>query len=290
MNTLYAAYKAAKSNKGKLIYDSHELYVDRNKLQKPSAFYKFLSYQFEGYFARKCDAVITVGDKIAELLQSRYRLKNNVFVVMNAPSKIKQELKNDNHNKIREALHIPENYKLLIYTGSITFNRGLENLVRSLKFLPNMYLVMMGYGKNDFKKKLLAIANENNVSDRFSFFGPVPSDEVTAYTQEADLGIAPIINACLSYYYCAPNKIFEYLLGGIPVVASNFPEMEKIVKENNIGTTFNPEKPESIAKAVKEVFSDDERYKQLKANTKIAAEKYNWENEEKKLLNIYKNL
>jgi glycosyltransferase involved in cell wall biosynthesis len=178
----------------------------------------------------------------------------------------------------------------LIYTGSITFNRGLENLVRSLKFLPNMYLVMMGYGKNDFKKKLLAIANENNVSDRFSFFGPVPSDEVTAYTQEADLGIAPIINACLSYYYCAPNKIFEYLLGGIPVVASNFPEMEKIVKENNIGTTFNPEKPESIAKAVKEVFSDDERYKQMKTNTKIAAEKYNWENEEKKLLNIYKNL
>jgi hypothetical protein len=148
MNTLYAAYKAAKSNKGKLVYDSHELYVDRNKLQKPSAFYKFLSYQFEGYFARKCDAVITVGDKIAELLQSRYRLKNNVFVVMNAPSKIKQELKNDNHNKIRKALLIPENYKLLIYTGSITFNRGLENLVRSLKFLPNMYLVMMGYGKN----------------------------------------------------------------------------------------------------------------------------------------------
>tara|TARA_Y100000593_G_scaffold95128_1_gene200389 strand:- start:52768 stop:54102 length:1335 start_codon:yes stop_codon:yes gene_type:complete len=290
MNTLYAAYKAAKKHNAKLVYDSHELYVDRNKLQKPSVFYKFLSYRFEGYFARKCDAVITVGEKIAELLQSRYRLKNKVYVVMNAPSKNIEEHHESRNNKLREALNIPENYKLLIYTGGITFNRGLENLVRSLKFLPNMYLVMMGYGKESFKNTLIKIANENNVADRFSYYGPVRPNEVTAYTQEADLGVAPIINACLSYYYCAPNKIFEYLLGGIPVVSSNFPEMEKIVKKNNIGTTFNPEKPESIAQAVKEIFSDEEKYKQMKANTKLAAEKYNWENEEQKLLDIYKNL
>ena len=67
------------------------------------------------------------------------------------------------------------------------------------------------------------------MASRLAFFGPVPSDQVTLYAASADLGIAPIENVCLSYYYCSPNKLFEYLLAGLPVIASDFPEMRHII-------------------------------------------------------------
>lgn len=286
LNTLYPAYKAAKLTHGKLIYDSHELYVERNKPKTPSKFYKFISIQFERYLIRKTDVVITVGECIANHLKDLYNIPLP-FVIINAPSKKKEDIKGKN---LRTELDIPNNLKLAIYCGGITFNRGLEKLIESLSLMPDVYLVLMGYGKPKYLEKLANIASSNKVDNRFSFYGPVAPTEVTAYTASADLGIAPIENVCLSYYYCAPNKIFEYLIGGIPVVASNFPELEKVVVENEIGYTFDPENIESIADSVKKVFSDEKNYNRMKENTKFAAEKYNWENESQKLLTLYKNL
>ena len=80
---------------------------------------------------------------------------------------------------------------------------------------------------------MFILAFSEKVGDRFRIFGPVPHEQVTSITQQADLGIAPIQNVCLSYYYCAPNKVFEYLLGGIPVIGSNFPELKKMCKSSS---------------------------------------------------------
>lgn len=285
LNTLYPAYKSAKKQKAKLIYDSHELYVERNKPRKPSPLYKWLSKRFESYLIKRANAVITVGKHLAQHLQNQYDipLPN---VIMNAPSQ-KIELADKN---LRNELEISNDHKIAIYCGSITFNRGLEKLIESLPLSENIHLIYMGYGKPSYLNRLKKIAKIHKVEDRFSFFGPVPSNEVTSYTASADIGIAPIQNACLSYYYCAPNKIFEYLIGGIPVIASNFPELSDIVTKNKIGLTFDPESTESIANAIKGIFSEEIEFNKMKENTKIAAQKYNWENESKKLLDVYDSI
>ena len=148
----------------------------------------------------------------------------------------------------------------------------------------------VGKGAEDFKAELLEIARREGVADRFSFFGPVPSDEVTAYAAGADLGVAPIENVCLSYYYCSPNKIFEYILSGLPVIASDFPEMSRVIRRFSLGEVFDPSDPRDIARAARAVLENPEQLRDMKRNTRAASETYNWENESRKLVQLYRSL
>lgn len=286
LNAILSASKAAKRHKSKLVYDSHELYTHRNKPIKSSKLYRYLTERFEKKHIRRAKKVITVSESIADYLKERYKIERPI-VIMNAPSQVKVH---EEGKSLRQELSISEDQKLAIYCGGITFNRGLEKLIESLTLMPDVYLVMMGYGLPEYLEKLQNIANKNNVAGRFSFYGPVQPHEVTSYTASADVGVAPIQNACLSYYYCAPNKVFEYIIGGIPVVASNFPDLSKIVQENEIGFVFDPEDIKSIADSIHKIFEDKDRYDQMKLNTEKATNKYNWEIEEQKLLTLYKSL
>src|SRR5262249_32945382 len=145
--------------------------------------------------------------------------------------------------------------------------RGLENLIAAMALLPECSLVLMGYGQAQYKESLKACASAARVADRVHYFGPVPSEEVAAHLSHADVGLAPIQNACLSYYYCSPNKVFEYIAGGIPVAASDFPELRRVVEGYGIGRTFDPEDPSQIARAIREILADPAEYARLKGNT-----------------------
>jgi glycosyltransferase involved in cell wall biosynthesis len=87
-----------------------------------------------------------------------------------------------------------------------------------------------------------------------------------------------------------PNKLFECVAAGLPAVGSDFPEIKKVIEGYNLGKTFNPEDPKDIADAVNYVLSDKDRYDRMKANALKAARIFNWENESKKLVEIYKRL
>jgi glycosyltransferase involved in cell wall biosynthesis len=148
----------------------------------------------------------------------------------------------------------------------------------------------MGYSNNNYENKLRAIASDKDVASRLAFFGPVPTDEVTLYASSADVGVAPIENVCLSYYYCSPNKLFEYLIAGLPVIASDFPEMRQIIDEYGVGTTFDPSVPEDIARAAMEILKAPEKWEDITKKTDALASTYNWENESRKLIDIYQSL
>lgn len=288
LNTLPIAFWASKRHAAKLVYDSHELYVDRNQLRPPSRMGKFLLQRLESYFIRRSNAVITVNEAIANELAKRYRVRVP-DVVMNTPSK-KMEINTSNDNLLRKALGINKQYYIMLYCGVMTFNRGLDKVIKSLVYLPNYHLIFMGYGTEDYKNYLQNVAYEAKVQDRFSFFGPVPSKEVTLYAAGADLGVAPIENACLSYYYCSPNKVFEYISAGLPVIGSNFPELKRVILNYEIGYTFQPNDPADIARAAREVLDNKDKWIKMKHNTKLAAKEYNWEKESLKLLSLYHSL
>ncbi|SFH81083.1 Glycosyltransferase involved in cell wall bisynthesis [Tindallia magadiensis] len=287
LNTLPVAYWLAKKHNGKLIYDAHEFYVERNTKIK-SRTWKFILTRIESYLIRKCHAVISVNESLAEEYTRRYGVKKP-YVIMNAPSQNMASSTNG-EEELRSHLPISPSQKVLLYCGSITFNRGLEKLIESLVYTKNYYLVMMGYGTEEYKNSLLEIAEEQGVKDRFSFFGPVAPHEVTSYAATADLGVAPIENACLSYYYCSPNKVFEYINAKIPVITSNFPEMERVVQEYEIGCTFNPEDAQDIAKAAETVLENEALRTKMAHNTAAASKAYNWENEADKLIKIYQDV
>ena len=110
------------------------------------------------------------------------------------------------------------------------------------------------------------------------------------YASSADLGVAPIENTCLSYYYCSPNKLFEYVIAGIPVIASNFPEMKKIILKYDIGETFDPSSPKDIAKVAKRALHRFSTFNISETITAKVMEEYNWENESLKLICLYQKV
>lgn len=285
LNTLRLGTKIAKRNGGKLIYDSHELYADRNRARKAGLVKRRLIKFYEKRLVKKCDAIITVNSSIAEILCRRYGVED-VKIIMNTPPM--QFFPPDNKGyDLRDILGIRKEMRTIIYVGSIQRNRGIENLVTSLRYMKDVHLILMGYGNDELVAELDRIALENNVEDRFSKFGPVPSELVPLYTSSADIGVAPILNSCLSYYLCSPNKVFEYIHAGIPVVSSDFPEMKKVVIGENIGLVFDPEDPESIANSVTKLLEDEAYRQEMALNSIKCSKKYNWGIESSKLQRMY---
>lgn len=288
LNTLPIAWLLSRKGGAKLVYDSHELYVERNRIVKRTFLNQYLLGRIESFLIKRCDRVITVNDSIADELSFRYGIFKP-SVLMNAPS-CQRAVLCESEADIRSVSKIQYDHKLLLYCGGITFNRGLENVIKSLIYMPNVHLVLMGYGSEKYKNELRIVGDEAGVSQRFEFYGPVPSEQVTSYACGADLGIAPIENVCLSYYYCSPNKVFEYINAGLPVVASDFPEMKKVISQFGIGTVFDPSSPQDIARAVSEILDNPERNELCRNNSRNAAGVFNWENEDSKLKTIYQGL
>jgi glycosyltransferase involved in cell wall biosynthesis len=284
LNTLYIGQKLAKKHKACLVYDSHELYVYRNRPYIPPKIFHKKEEAFERKYIQRADAVITVSTSIAGYLEKKYNIAKP-HLIMNAPKKNKSP--GGLNYSLRKELNLNDKQKILLYSGGITFSRGLDRVIESLTEMEDMFFVMMGYGQEGFKNYLKTVAVNHGVSHRMAFYGPVPSEKVTAWTASADLGIAPIENVCLSYYYCAPNKIFEYIQGGLPVVASNFPDLKNIVEKNDIGLTCDISDPKKIAKAVDQVLN---KYTVYLNNVEKIKNRYCWENEEIKLMELYKNL
>lgn len=136
----------------------------------------------------------------------------------------------------------------------------------------------------------MILAKKSGVRHQITFFGPVHHEDVVKFAASADLGVAPIKNSCLSYYLSLPNKLFEYIVAGIPVIGSNFPEIKRIINMYNIGLTFNPDDPRDIALAVQQVFKDPQEYNRMRENARKASEVLNWENEATKLITLYGGL
>lgn len=287
LNTMPIAWCLARRNNKPLVYDSHEYYLERNIQNRYTRFGKWLRSRLERKFVRAAAANITVNDSIAKALGKQYGV-NSFHVIMNTPSKVRSVL--DQQISLRERLAIPAGSPICLYLGAITFNRGLKQTISSLRLLPRYHLVLMGPGQPVFLQELRDWAIGEGVDDRMHIFGPVPSDEVTAYAASADIGVAPIENACLSYYYCSPNKVFEYILSGLPIVASDFPELRKIVSDFDVGLLFDPESPESIANAIRRVSEEPGFRENVLRNMDRAADAFNWENESRKLLTIFREV
>jgi len=253
-----------------LVYDAHELWTD---MSAQTLRFRAFFYSLENTLIRKAHAVMTVNEFIALELARRYRIPTPE-VVYNCPERFSIPV-------------IPKRGARIIalYHGMLSSDRGLENLVLSSKYLErDVLLLMRGVGEIETRLRDLASHREN-----CQFEDPVPQDEVIMKAAEADIGIIPYLPTYWNNYLCSPNKLFEYVQAGIPVVASDLPFLRKVILGEDIGLTFDPYDPKDIASTINKVTREQELTR-LKQNVRKAAEKWCWEKEEPKLLQIYDRL
>jgi len=287
LNTLKIGTTLKKRVGSKLVYDSHELYLHKNRIVQPGRFKKRVMRRIEAAGMKAADKVITVGGCIADWMANEYGAPTPE-VVLNTPGYREDEP--DMSKSLRAALGLNSDQWLMVYSGGITFNRGLENIIEAVAQVDELQFVMMGYGTEAYLDSIKKLITTHKVEERVHFFGPVEHHEVSSYLSSADFGIAPILNVCLSYYYCSPNKLFEFVQARLPVLASNFPEMEKVVEDYDIGLTFEPSDVSDIVKTIQQMIADKGKMQYYRQNTEKAAHAFNWENESQKLKTIYKEL
>ena len=282
MSTLLECYIASKWNKSKVVYDSHELFIrDFNNTNN----YKNIYYYLERFLIKKVDLIITVNDFIARELQQRYNLKNVPSVIMNCPS-----LRNSNECTTNTELESKYDGKnVIVFQGIIREGLGLRNLIKSVAYLSDDYNLLI-IGDGPILEELIDLSKQLSLDQKIHFTGRIPQEELLSYTKIAHLGVIYPEKYNLSHYYMAPNKFFEYIHANIPVLVPDYPFLKENVLKYKIGLLADSENPEDFAKCIIEFFSNREKHEEMKRNTEIAKNNLNWENEEKKLLELYSKL
>ena len=262
----------------KLIYDAHEYETETQGLKGTR---KRLASFLENFFIPYCDKTIVVSESIADEYQKLYPKLERPCVVLNTPRYTQIEKK----DIFRKTFSIAKEKTIFLYQGGLAKGRGIEILLETFKSLKNdnSVIVFMGYGT--LEESII------NASEEFSniyFHKAVPLGVLLEFTCSADFGILFYENNCLNHYYCSPNKMFEYLMAEIPVIASNLYEMRRLVESHGVGVVSVENTPKGLKDAIKHAIKLDK--KELQQNIQKAKDIYNWEEQEKVLLNAYKDV
>lgn len=272
---------------GRLIYDSHELYLEAGSAARLPSFVRRAIGRLEGARARSADRVITVNDTIALELARRYRLRTPA-VVMNCPPAA--DYVSPERSPLRSALGVGSR-PIVLHHGGIAEGRGIRQAVRALEWLPDdVALVVLGDG--ELVPDLRAMREEPRHRNRLFLLPAVSVEELPAWVAGADIGLVTFEAVDLNNYYASPNKLFEYLVQGIPAVVSDFPELRRVVAGNDVGITCDPAAPESVAAAIRLLLEEsaDDRKRRRERCRAAAVSTYSWERQEVVLLSVYDQL
>lgn len=269
----------------KLVYDAHELETEILCLHGfRQRIYKIL----ERYLIKFVDATIVVSDSIADWYKDNYSI-DRPFVVRNVPYNYTLDSQSENTSSLnvccnlKSKFNISDEQILFIYQGGISQGRGIEIMLNAFsKANPDKHIVFMGYGElvetvKEYEKKFSNI----------HFHPAVKPEELLYFTQSADIGLVLTENTCLSHYFSLPNKIFEYILSGLPVIASDFPEIGKIISDRDCGWKINVEE-NNLCLLVNSITLETLAIRKQKAV--LAKDKFGWQIEEKEFLSIYRKL
>lgn len=270
-DTLLACTLAGKLKGKKLAFDAHEYFTEVPELEGRN-FSKNIWKKIEKFCIPKMDLWYTVSNSIAEILSEEYNKKFEV--VYNVPP--------------LQAESIKENYeeKFILYQGALNKGRGLEALIEAMKNIP---LKLKVAGEGDLSNELRALTKKLNLENKVELLGYIKPQELRALTPKAFIGFNLLENIGLSYYYSLSNKFFDYMHAEIPNISNDFPEYKKINSDFEIALLTSLS-VENISDAINKLLNDSEYYQRLKQNTVKAKSFYNWESEEKKLIELYKTL
>lgn len=281
-NTLVPALVARVLAGSGIVYDSHELWTARN-VRQDRRIAPAVEALIERIGIRASDAVITVSPSIARWLQDAYRLDRTPFLVRNVP--VAGPIPRREDGRLRELAGLPPETRVIAYGGAITTARGIEETLRALPGLPaDVHLVMLGFGEPSYLAALHRLACSLGVQERVHVVGPVRPHEVSAALADGDVAVVHIRPIVLSYRFALPNKLFESVRAGLPVVAADLPDLSAAVAELGAGVSVDGEDPAALGAALLQVLESPETYR---AAARAAAPGLTWERESEQLISAH---
>ena len=265
----------------RLVYDCHEFEAERNA--KPAIERRMVAW-LERRMIRRASAVITVSPSIAAAYRERYTQHGipEVHLVRNIPEVRPPASHGPTPDHFRSSFNIPEGDFIALYQGAFTYNRGLETALEAMRGLEDsgIHLVLMGYGP------LQHLVDEAASDMSHVHVHPaVPYAEVLAHTRSADVGLVSVKPTCLSYLYCLPNKLFEYLLAGVPVLSNDLPDCRQLIEDFHAGRTVEADTPDNWREAL--LAMKEAGTAEFKPGLEMAGQQLNWADESKVLQAIY---
>jgi glycosyltransferase involved in cell wall biosynthesis len=276
LDTLPAVYLAAKLRKKTLIYDSHEYFTEVPELTD-RRFTRGIWEKIELLILPRLQFASTVSAPIAQAYGQKYHIP--MEVIRNLP--FRKDAGKKPSFQLRRGSE-----KIILYQGSLNRGRGLETAIEAMANTNNMRLVIIG--KGDVEEALKKLVLSLGLSDRVTFTGSIDPDELFDYTVQADLGISLEEDLGLNYRYALPNKVFDYIQAGVPVLVSDLPEVKDLVRQYGVGMVNNAATPGELGQLFTRILADEETIRSWKSRLEIAARELCWENEENKLIALCK--
>lgn len=268
------------SGNTKLIYDANELETETHYL---SGVEKKINKIIEATLMKHVDSMIVINNSIADWYKSQYKHLKNIHIIRNIP--VYNNNETIKSNILKEIFNIPKDHVLVIYQGYLSEPRGVKFILDIfVKAQSNKHIVFMGFGEMENVVKEYAI-NYNNIH----FHKVVQPEKILQYSASADIGTYLLKNICLNHYFILPNKIFEYIASGIPLLVKDFPEMAKIIDKYDCGWKISDNFiVEDLVKFINNLTLEE--IQQKKQNTLKARKFFNWNDDEKILIDVYKSL
>jgi len=249
-----AAAMAAAVHGGRLVYDSHELYPEQSFVLKD----KPLLEAMERHLAPMADQVIVVNESMAAEMAARYGVQSDV--ILNCPSLDPSAFPVPRTGRLAESLGLTAGRRILLYQGNIVAKiRNLENIIGAMALVAaaDVVLVLMGQdngGGND----LVRLARAKGLLNRSVFFHPsVRQDELLSFTASAEVGLIPYTPVDWNTKYCTPNKLYEFIVAELPILANDLPELSRFVAGQEIGLNLPMGDAPAIARAIDRMFGAD---------------------------------
>ncbi len=293
-DTLAACCLAARLRCKPLYYDAHELFPDVPELQgrpRVQNVWKWIERKTLPHVTQ----AFTVSQSVADEYRRRYGI--DMTVIRNVPDRISNFEFRISNLKITQTIKQSSNqaFSTLLYQGVVNIGRGIREMIDVLPLLPDCRLVVAGDG--DLLEQMKAYAAALPWHDRVEFLGRVQPDRLRALTSQATLGLCLLEDLGLNYRYSLPNRIADFAQAGVPVLATDFPEIRRVIEEYGTGTLVEPLPADKegevyrqylarLAEAVRAALRHwrDMPEQEYRRRFARAADELNWQHEQKKLL------
>ena len=270
-----------------VVYDARDIYMDAANMARLPGPARQLFGRVERRWARRADRVITVNVPYARVMAGRLHVEEPL-VVMNCSYRRAPMAPAD--RRFNERLSLPLDTPIVLYHGGLVPERGIEQLVAALPLLSSGHLVLMGYGS--MEAALRAREADPLLAGRLHVMPAVPPGELLDWVAAADVVAMPIQPSTLNHRLTTPNKLFEAMAAGVPVVASDLPGMAAIVRETGCGVLVDPTDVPAIAAAISSILDAPAAERDAIRERSLAAHltTYNWESQAAILLEEYGRL
>jgi glycosyltransferase involved in cell wall biosynthesis len=271
---------------GRTIYDSRDVYMRSRGFERMGPFKAPFAW-LERRWARRADAVLTVNDAYAGLLAGQFGM-DRPPVVRNTPDRYSPP--DPPPDLIRRRLGLGPETHVVLYQGGLLTDRGIEQGMEAILHVPDAVLAIMGFGPA--QAEIEGLAASSRYRDRVRMLEPVSPDELLEWTASADVMLMAIQPTSVNHRYTTPQKLWEAIAAGTPVVATDLPGMAGIVRETGCGLLVDATDPTDIARAIREIVDAPaaDRRAMRERTWQAGQDRYNWEHESEVLLALYRRL